>query len=73
MEVGKTSGDLYSKLMLNTCLKILKEEHMKAYLPVKILTIFKAQLQKFILRGAGLQLQACSAAADGHQEQQWLH
>lgn len=70
IEVGKTSGDLYSKLMFNTCLKTLKVEHMTAYLPVRILAVFKTQLQKYVLRGTGLQLKASSAAADLHQEQQ---
>lgn len=45
-------------------LKMLKVEHMTAYLPVKILAVFKTQLQKFILRKAGLQLKDGSAAAD---------
>lgn len=49
---------------------MLKAEHMTACLPVKILALSKTHLQKYILRGAGLQLKAGSAAR--HQEQEQL-
>lgn len=72
MEVGKTSGDIYSKLILNTCLKkYWKQSTWHHTFTVKILALLKTQLQKYILRGAGLQLKACSAAQ--HQGQEYLH